>query len=154
MQFSARSVLLIEKLQKGTVAAAAVEGEPVESLSDVVNLIAEFYGKFQAFLAMCKAPVPPTPPMPDTLVAVGVTEDVWHRSFVSKYAADQSVDGDGFKKSVLRRMTTEIRKSKKIKKKAAAPMALSALQTAHASTVEDIAIAAQGVVSNASHFGG
>lgn len=154
MQFSARTVLLLDDVKQKQAAAAAVEGEPVGGLPEIAVFFLDMVSKFQDIMALCKTPVPPTPPVPDALMAVGVTADTWNKAFVAKYAADQSVEGDGFKKAALRRTTTEIRKSKRIKKKAAAPMALAALQAGRDNTAEDIAIAAQSVISNASHFGG
>lgn len=152
MQFSARSTVLLDGIRQRTVGSA--DGEPVGGIAEIAVLFLDIASKFAGILAACKAPTPPTPPVPDALSAVGVTSETWHQAVVAKYGAEQSVAGDGFKKVALRRTIAEIRKSQKIKKKAAVPLALSVLQAGRDETVEDIAIAAQGVKDNRSHFGG
>lgn len=155
MSVSARSLKLIDRIQQRSARASAREAgsEPVGSVLAIIGIVLEMFAKFAPLLEFCKTPVPPTPPVPDSLSAVGVTEETWHQAFVSKFGATQSVDGDGFKPAALRRATTEIRKSKHIKRKAALPLALAALQTGRDETVEDLAIAAQQVKDNASQFG-
>lgn len=151
---AARSVNLLERVRMRAEAASAAGGDPIGfGFLELIPLILDMAAKFIPLLANCKQQPPPTPPVPAALIASGVTGDTWTKAWVSKYAAMQSVDGDGFSKAALRRATAEIRKSKHVKKKAATPMALAALQSGRDETAEDIAIAMQGVVSNASQFG-
>lgn len=155
MSISPRSVMVVERIRTRAEKASADAGDPVGfGFLEIVMLGLEMFTKFAPLMEFCKTPVPPTPPVPEPLAAVGVTQETWHQACVSKFAAQESSDGNGgFTKSALRRTTAEIRKSKRIKRKQAAPMALAALQTAFEESAEDIAIAAQSVKSNASNFG-
>lgn len=151
--FSAQSVDLIDRFMARNREAAVSEGEPVGAFADIIALVLEISGKFLPLLSMCKQQPPPTPPIPASLAAVGVTQETWHMASVAKYAAMQSVQGDGFSKAALRRATAEIRKAKNIKKKAAVPLALAALQTGRDESAEEIAIAAQNSKDNAARYG-
>lgn len=155
MSISPRSLKLLDRIQQRSVKASAREAgsEPVGSVLAIIGIVLEMFAKFAPLLEFCKTPIPPTPPVPETLAAVGVTQETFHEAFVSKFGAEQSVEGDGFKKSAIRRATAEIKKSKGIKRKAALPLAIAALQTGRDETVEDLAVAAQQVKNSASQFG-
>ena len=155
MSISPRSLKLLDRIQQRSVKASAKEAdsEPVGSVLAIIGIVLEMFAKFAPLLEFCKTPVPPTPPVPDTLSAVGVTQETYHQAFVSKFGAEQSVEGDGFKKAAIRRATTEIKKSKGIKRKAALPLAIAALQAGRDETLEDLAVVAQQVKDNASQFG-
>jgi len=152
--FSARSALFIDDFRQTVEAEAAAAGDPVGlPFIQIIAIALEMFAKFAPLMEMCKTPVPPTPPVPSALEAVGVSQETWHQAFVSKFGAEQSVQGDGFSKSAIRRATAEVRKSQNIKKKAAMPIAMAALKTGRDKSVEEIAIAAQSVKDNASQFG-
>lgn len=136
-------------------ASVAENGAPLGiGFIELLPLIMDMVTKFLPILASCKQKPPPTPPVPPALSAVGVTQDTFHKAFVSKYAAEQSVKDDGsFYPIAIRRAKVEIAKSKGIKKKAALPLAIAALESGRDETLEDIAIGLQSVVSNASALG-
>lgn len=154
--FSAQAVKVIDRLQTRYSAASEADGQPrgILPLVTLIPLIMEVAAKFAALLAMCKKPVPPTPPVPDALAAVGVTQDTWHKAFVSKYGATEADDGEGgFKPWAVKRTKIEIARSRKIKKKEALPLAIAALESGRDETAEDLAIAFQSARSNAASFG-
>lgn len=124
---------------------AVAAGDPVGiPLMELLPVIMDVASRFMALLGMCpkKPPIPPTPPLPPALAAVGVTTDIWKQVNVGKHAALQSVSGNGFTKWSINKTAKEIAKSKGIKKKAAVPLAIAALEAGRDETVEDLAVAA------------
>lgn len=153
--FSATSVSLLDRVRSRAMAAAAADGDQSLGLPfiELLPIIMDMVAKFLPILASCRKPPPPVPPVPPELVAAGVKPDTFKQAFLSKYAAMESVEGDGFTRWAITHTTTEVKKSQKVKRKAARPIAISALETGRDEDLNDLAIGLQDVKNNAKAMG-
>lgn len=130
--------------------ADAAAGEPVGmDLITIATLALSIWSQVKQAFALCKVQPPAPIPVPVALAEQGVTEETWVEANGLKFAAHQSKGKNTeFSKAAIKRVSDVIAESKKIKRKAAKPTAIAALQSGRDEPVDAIAIAMQQIKDN------
>jgi hypothetical protein len=105
----------------------------------IFNLIG---GLIQQLAAFCNKTPPEPDPIPEDLVAEGVTPKAWKMAFESKWAASEARVGDHYHAKAVNKAAKEIAEQKGTKKKLQKPAAIAAFDTANETDVKVLARAA------------
>lgn len=110
------------------------------SIITIMNIILPLISQLAA---LCHKPVPPTPPVPASLAAQGITQDTYEKAFQSNWGGTEAwiPSKNHYHPAAINHSAKEIADKNGTKKKLEKPAAIAAFDTARKETVETIALA-------------